>query len=98
MYWLRFEDLFGETEDFVSIVQIADKVIKINNYRKNIPKNGTVDIYEACRRPVESLRHIISRYLANGEYFHMHNLVARVIHKQLALLYIRHCGVRSALI
>ncbi|XP_063544493.1 uncharacterized protein LOC134752733 [Cydia strobilella] len=60
-----------------------------NNYRKYILKDGTVDICRACRRPGESLRHIISgcSHLANGEYLHRHNLVARIIHQQLALLY-----------
>jgi len=85
--WLRFGDLFGETEGFVCA--IADEVIKTNNYRKYIMKDGTVDICRACRRPGESLRHIISgcSHLANGEYLHRHNLVARIIHQQLALQY-----------
>ncbi|XP_061704430.1 uncharacterized protein LOC133515871 [Cydia pomonella] len=85
--WLRFGDLFGETEGFVCA--IADEVMMTNNYRKYILKDGTVDICRACRRPGESLRHIISgcSHLANGEYLHRHNLVARIIHQQLALLY-----------
>ena len=52
--WLRFGDLFGETEGFVCA--IADEVIKTNNYRKYIMKDGTVDICRACRRPGESDR------------------------------------------
>lgn len=85
--WLRFGDLFGETEGFVCA--IADEVIMTNNYRKYILKDGTADICRACRRPGESLRHIISgcSHLANGEYLHRHNLVARIIHQQLALQY-----------
>ena len=52
-------------------------------------KDGTVDICRACHRPGESIRHIISgcSRLANGEYLHRHNLVARIIHQQLALKY-----------
>ena len=85
--WLRFGDLFGETEGFACA--IADEVIMTNNYRKYILKDGTVDICRACRRPGESLRHIISgcSHLANGEYLHRHNLVARIIHQQLAVRY-----------
>ncbi|XP_063821249.1 uncharacterized protein LOC135071388 [Ostrinia nubilalis] len=85
--WLRFGDLFGETEGFACA--IADEVMMTNNYRKYILKDGTVDICRACHRPGESLRHIISgcSHLANGEYLHRHNLVARIIHQQLALQY-----------
>ncbi|XP_063825313.1 uncharacterized protein LOC135074861 [Ostrinia nubilalis] len=85
--WLRFGDLFGETEGFACA--ISDEVMMTNNYRKYILKDGTVDICRACHRPGESLRHIISgcSHLANGEYLHRHNLVARIIHQQLALQY-----------
>ncbi|CAH0678041.1 unnamed protein product [Spodoptera exigua] len=85
--WLRFGDLFGETEGFVCA--IMDEVIMTNNYRRFIVKDGTVDICRACHRPGESIRHIISgcSRLANGEYLHRHNLVARIIHQQLALKY-----------
>ena len=85
--WLRFGDIFGETEGFVCA--IADEVIKTNNYRKYIMKDGTTDICRACHQPGESLRHIISgcSRLANGEYLHRHNQVARIIHQQLALKY-----------
>ena len=84
---LRFGDLFGETEGFACA--IADEVVKTNNYRRYIIKDGTVDICRACRRPGESIRHVISgcSHLANGEYLHRHNLVARIIHQQLALRY-----------
>ena len=85
--WLRFGDLFGETEGFV--FAIMDEVMMTNNYRKYIVKDGTVDICRACHRPGESIRHIISgcSSLANGDYLHRHNLVARIIHQQLALKY-----------
>ncbi|KAJ8714401.1 hypothetical protein PYW07_002626 [Mythimna separata] len=85
--WLRFGGLFGETEGFVCA--IMDEVIMTNNYRRFIVKDGTVDICRACHRPGESIRHIISGCpsLANGEYLHRHNLVARIIHQQLALKY-----------
>lgn len=85
--WLRFGDLFGETEGFVCA--IMDEVMLTNNYRKYIMKDGTVDICRACHRPGESIRHIISgcSRLANGEYLHRHNQVAKIIHQQLALKY-----------
>ena len=85
--WLRFGDLFGETEGFVCA--IMDEVILTNNYRRYIMKDGTVDVCRACHRPGESIRHIISgcSRLANGEYLHRHNQVARIIHQQLALKY-----------
>ncbi|KAG6455661.1 hypothetical protein O3G_MSEX009336 [Manduca sexta] len=85
--WLRFGNLFGETEGFV--FAIMDEVIKTNNYRKYILKDGTVDICRACHRPGESIRHVISgcSYLANGEYLHRHNLVAKIIHQQITLRY-----------
>ncbi|XP_075985622.1 uncharacterized protein LOC142982823 [Anticarsia gemmatalis] len=56
--WLRFGDLFGETEGFVCA--IADEVVKTNNYRKYIMKDGTIDVCRACHQPGESLRHIFS--------------------------------------
>ncbi|KAA5659599.1 hypothetical protein F3G64_34350, partial [Pseudomonas aeruginosa] len=85
--WLRFSNLFGETEGF--IFAIMDEVIMTNNYRKYILKDGTVDICRACHRPGESIRHIVSgcSRFANGEYLHRHNQVARIIHQQLALKY-----------
>ncbi|MBF2463456.1 hypothetical protein ICI39_14075, partial [Listeria welshimeri] len=85
--WLRFGNLFGETEGFVCA--IMDEVIMTNNYRKYIMKDGTVDICRACHSPGESIRHIISgcSRLANGEYLHRHNQVAKIIHQQLALRY-----------
>lgn len=85
--WLRFGNLFGETEGFVC--GIMDEVIKTNNYRKYIIKDGTLDICRACHQPGESIRHVISGCprLANGEYLHRHNQVARIIHQQLALKY-----------
>ncbi|KAJ0170136.1 hypothetical protein K1T71_014064 [Dendrolimus kikuchii] len=85
--WLRFGDLFGETEGFVCA--IMDEVIKTNNYRKYILKDGTLDVCRACHRPGESIRHVTSccSRLANSEYLHRHNLVARIIHQQLALRY-----------
>ncbi|CAH2074940.1 unnamed protein product, partial [Iphiclides podalirius] len=85
--WLRFGDLFGETEGFVCAIQ--DQVIKTNNYRRYILRDGTIDICRACRHPGESLRHVISgcSMLSNSEYLHRHNLVARIIHQELALKY-----------
>ncbi|CAH2108107.1 unnamed protein product [Euphydryas editha] len=85
--WLQHGNLFGETEGFVCA--IMDEVIKTNNYRKHIMKDGTPDICRACRKPGESIRHIVSGCgrLANGEYLHRHNQVARIIHQQLALRY-----------
>ncbi|CAG4944763.1 unnamed protein product [Parnassius apollo] len=87
LHWLRFGDLFGETEGFVCAIQ--DQVIKTNNYRRYILKDGTVDICRACRHPGESLRHVISgcSALSNSEYLHRHNLVARILHQELALKY-----------
>ncbi|XP_045535408.1 uncharacterized protein LOC106709986 [Papilio machaon] len=85
--WLRFSNLFGETEGFV--FAIMDEVIVTNNYRKHILKDGTIDICRACRRPGESIRHIVSgcSRLADGAYLHRHNQVAKIIHQQLALKY-----------
>jgi len=85
--WLRFGNLFGETEGFV--FAIMDEVVMTNNYRRYILKDGTVDICRACHCTGESLRHIVSgcSRLANGEYLHRHNQVARIVHQQLALKY-----------
>ncbi|CAH2103426.1 unnamed protein product [Euphydryas editha] len=49
--WLQFGDLFGETEGFICAIQ--DQVVKTNNYRKHILKDGTPDFYRTCR-----LRHL----------------------------------------
>ncbi|CAH2084520.1 unnamed protein product [Euphydryas editha] len=85
--WLRFGDLFGETEGFVCAIQ--DQVVKTNNYRKHILKDGTPDFCRACRHPGESLRHVLSgcSALANTEYLHRHNQVAKILHQELALMY-----------
>ncbi|CAH2094527.1 unnamed protein product [Euphydryas editha] len=85
--WLRFGDLFGETEGFVCTIQ--DQVVKTNNYRKHILKDGTPDFCRACRHPGESLRHVLSgcSALANTEYLHRHNQVAKILHQELALMY-----------
>ncbi|CAK1595089.1 unnamed protein product [Parnassius mnemosyne] len=87
LHWLRFGDLFGEIEGFVCAIQ--DQVIKTNNYRRYNLRDGTVDICRACRHPGESLRHVISgcSALSNSEYLHRHNLVARILHQELALKY-----------
>lgn len=87
LHWLRFGDLFGETEGFVCAIQ--DQVIKTRNYRKYIIKDGTQDICRACAHPGESLRHVISgcSALANTEYLHRHNQVAKILHQELAHKY-----------
>lgn len=87
VHWLRFGDLFGETEGFVCAIQ--DQVVKTNNYRRYILKDGTEDICRACRLPGETIRHITSgcSALANTEYLHRHNQAARIIHQELALKY-----------
>ncbi|XP_045541510.1 uncharacterized protein LOC123723010 [Papilio machaon] len=71
--WQRFGDLFGETEGFVCA--IMDEVIKTNNYRKYIMRDGTLDVCRLCHCPGESLRHVTSgcSRLANSEYLHRHN-------------------------
>ena len=50
-------------------------------------KDGTNDICRACHCPGESLRHIISgcSQLANSEYLHRHNQVAKIVHQQIGL-------------
>ena len=87
VHWLRFGDLFGETEGFVCAIQ--DQVIMTNNYRKYILKDGTEDICRACRHPGESLRHVTSGcpVLANTEYLHRHNQAAKILHLELAYKY-----------
>ncbi|XP_045510128.1 uncharacterized protein LOC123705416 [Colias croceus] len=87
VHWLRFGDLFGETEGFVCAIQ--DQVVKTNNYRRYIIKDGTQDLCRMCHRPGETLRHVTSgcSMLANTEYLHRHNLAARIIHQELALKY-----------
>ncbi|CAG4958012.1 unnamed protein product [Parnassius apollo] len=71
------------------VCAIQDQVIKTNNYRRYILKDGTVDICRACRHPGESLRRVISgcSALSNSDYLHRHNLVARILHQELALKY-----------
>lgn len=87
LHWLRFGDLFGETEGFVCAIQ--DQVIKTNNHRRFILKDGTVDICRSCHLPGETIRHITSgcSALANTEYLHRHNQAAKIIHQEIALKY-----------
>uniref|UniRef100_A0A2H1W769 SFRICE_026058 n=1 Tax=Spodoptera frugiperda TaxID=7108 RepID=A0A2H1W769_SPOFR len=48
-----------------------------------------ISLLKGCHSPGETIRHIISGCgrLANGEYLHRHNQVAKIIHQQLALHY-----------
>lgn len=87
VHWLRFGDLFGETEGFACAIQ--DQVIRTNNYRKYILRDGTADFCRLCHRPGESLRHVTSgcSMLANTDYLHRHNQAARILHQELALKY-----------
>ncbi|CAG9781775.1 unnamed protein product [Diatraea saccharalis] len=87
VHWLRFGDLFGETEGFVCAIQ--DQVIMTRNYRKYILKDGTEDVCRACHQPGESLRHITSGcpVLANTEYLHRHDQAAKILHLELAFKY-----------
>uniref|UniRef100_A0A2H1WRZ1 SFRICE_027487 n=1 Tax=Spodoptera frugiperda TaxID=7108 RepID=A0A2H1WRZ1_SPOFR len=87
--WLRFSNLFGETEVFGCAMM--NEVILTNNYRKYIIKDETVDILvcRACHSSGESIRNIFSGCgrLANSEYLHRHNQVAKIIYQQFALHY-----------
>lgn len=47
--WLRFADLFGETEGFVC--GVMNKGMMTNNYRRFIVKDGTVEICRVSHRP-----------------------------------------------
>ena len=52
--WLRFGDLFRETEGFVCAIMDLDEQLPETH---NIRKDETVDVYRPFHRPGESIRH-----------------------------------------
>ena len=85
VHWLQHGDLYSETEGFIFAIQ--DQVIATRNYHRFIMKDNTVDRCRACGVAGETLRHITSgcSSLATTEYLYRHNVVAKIIHQQLAL-------------
>lgn len=82
--WLKYGDLFGETEGFM--VAIQDQVINTKSYRKHILKQAIDDKCRKCHTTVESIQHITSgcKLMAHTDYTYRHNQVANIIHQKLA--------------
>ena len=85
--WLSECDIFPETEGFMLAIQ--DQVINTRNYKKHILKDKTLthDSCRLCSQTSETIQHIISACtrLAQTEYKHRHDQVAKIIHQKLAL-------------
>ena len=87
--WLTDGVIFPDTEGFM--VAIQDQVVLARNYCKYIIRDGTED--DSCRRchtAPETIQHIVPGCpsLAPVEYKRRHDLVAGLIHQELALRYI----------
>jgi hypothetical protein len=70
------------------IMAIQDKVIPVKNYRKFILKEDLQDdICRRCGKVPETIEHITASCtsLANMQYLHRHNNVAKMIHQQIAI-------------
>jgi hypothetical protein len=84
--WLTKGNIFAETEGF--LIAIQDQIIKTRNYTKYILKEAIeTDKCRLCHQYTESIDHITGgcSSLANKEYTHRHDNVAKHIHQQLAL-------------
>lgn len=84
--WLTKGNIFGETEGF--LIAIQDQVIKTRNYSKYILKESLeTDKCRLCHQTTETIDHVTGgcSVLANKEYTHRHDNVAKHIHQQLAL-------------
>jgi hypothetical protein len=84
--WLHDGMLFPETEGF--LIAIQDQVIATKNYKKYIMKDGTTD--DKCRKcgvTNETIQHVVSgcQTLAPTEYKRRHDLVANIVHQEIAL-------------
>lgn len=77
--WLLSSGLKGETEGLIMAAQ--DQSLATNNYKKimGLTSDNTCRL---CKKQIETVDHIISgcEVLANNEYTHRHNNVARYIH------------------
>jgi hypothetical protein len=84
--WLKQGLLYGETMGFIMAIQ--DKVIPVKNYRKYILKEDLQDdICRRCEKTPETIEHITGSCtsLANMQYLHRHNNLAKIIHQQIAI-------------
>ncbi|KAI5739678.1 hypothetical protein M8J77_022047 [Diaphorina citri] len=74
-----------ETEGFIHAIQ--DQVMKTRNYIKYIMKQDVEnEMCRLCNQITESIQHLTSgcKVLAPKEYLNRHNLVANIIHQELA--------------
>jgi hypothetical protein len=84
--WLKQGLLYGETMGF--IIAIQHKVIPVKNYKKYILKEDLQDdTCRRCEKVSETIEHITGSCtsLANMQYLHRHNNVAKIIHQQIAI-------------
>jgi hypothetical protein len=84
--WLKQGLLYGKTTGFIMAIQ--DKVIPVKNYKKYIFKEDLQDdTWRRCEKAPETIEHITvsCTSLANMQYLHRHNSVAKIIHQQIAI-------------
>lgn len=84
--WLQRGELHPETEGFIIAVQ--DQVILTKNYQKYIIKDPSItnDKCRRCQIHPETIDHITAgcQILAGTEYTLRHNIVAKIIHQEIA--------------
>lgn len=86
--WLRRGQLFPETEGF--LIAIQDQVIETRNYQKHIMKLSIpTDMCRRCHSSSETIQHITGacKAIAQTDYKHRHDQVAKIIHQKLAQKY-----------
>lgn len=86
--WLRYGELFPETEGFM--IAIQDQIIETRNYIKYIIKKpNTTDTCRRCKAAPEHIQHITGscRAIVQTDYKHRHDQVANIIHQKLAHKY-----------
>nr|CAH7735356.1 unnamed protein product [Callosobruchus chinensis] len=78
--WLTHSELQPETEGF--LIAIQDQIIKTNNYRKYILKDGANITCRRCRKAGETVHHILGRCQATAqtEYMYRHVQVGKITH------------------
>lgn len=86
--WLRNGNIYAETEGFM--INIQDGTVKTRNYARYILKEVIqTDQCRRCGTATETIDHITGgcTLLAATEYTNRHDMVARIIHQEIAAKY-----------
>ena len=85
--WLRKGDLKKETEGMITAAQ--DQALRTNAIKAKVEKQNLSPLCRMCGEKDESMGHLVGEFskLAQTEYKHRHDNVARMIHWNIAHSY-----------